>query len=1160
MRLLALDLARYGAFTDQAFRFREGARLHVLYGRNEAGKSTALSAITDLLFGFESRTAFDFLHPAADLRVGARLRARDGAELAFRRRKGRRDTLLDAKDKPLGEDALAPFLQGLTRDVFTRAFGLSTESLREGGYEMLRAEGEIGATLFASASGLREPGALRRALEAQADEIFAPRASKARRFYQALDRYDAARRAMRESELRVGDWKELNGRIEALRSELGEIDRRRSETGAEHARLERLKRLAPLLSALDVVSARLDESGPLPPLPAGFPQQLRQALEAESGAAQRHRESMEWVEELLAERDGLSIDEALVARAGEVAALFGETGRYAKASEDLPGVDREAEAMRAGLETLARRLGLPQSSKIKSCQPSDAELAHLRALCREGRDIEAQLARLDADLARERQGLPQQEMEAGAGAPIDPEPLRERLAAVAPALRRVEQRAEIEPAIEAEAKAIAEAGRRLSPPVLSLEALAEASLPGLETIARFRKELEAAAKALERADEERRAAESECGELDAQLKKLEGERAVPSREAIAAARSERETLWERLRAALFGAELSAPMRASSVAAFELKVAQADQLADEALGDAQRVAQHGLLAHRLLGARERHLKAKTAAAAAELCAREAGENWRAAWAASAIAPLPPGEMAEWSLKLSALLDRRAGLLAHREKLHALVAEERALAPGLRALAREAGLAEVEEAKSIELAQRLEARLRKLAEIWEAARQQRAKIEAARERIEMLEGLAKEAASRCDKWKARWRLALPTIGLRPDVGLEEAEAALTAWGEAPDALARLAREERRIAGMRRDNADFEKRAAELLSALAPDLKGFSFEVATKMLHERAQESAAIAARREDCMRRLANAANKEKSAKSELMKARSTLARLVEEAGLDKTENLAALAARLEARAVLEKERGDRRDELLRAADGVAEETIRAALSAFDAETATQRSLELEAERAQLDNESKELFAALDREERRKKELEAGVGAEIAAQMRSHAEGELVAAAREWAVLKLGARLLGTAIERHREASQDPLLARAGELFRLLTGGTFIELGSTYDEGDHPVLVGKRARGESVRVEGLSEGTRDQLYLALRLAYVESYAAKLEPPPFIADDIFVTFDDERTAHGIEALVDIGKHVQCLLFTHHRRTMEIAAERLGESAEIIELSRPS
>ena len=178
MRLVGLDLERYGAFTDRSIRFREDARLHVLYGRNEAGKSTALAAITDLLFGFEHRTGFDFLHAASDLRIGARILGRDGEALAFRRRKGRRGHLDRANDKALRDDALAPFLEGLTRDVFTRAFGLSTMTLRQGAQEMLRVDGEVGATLFAAASGLREPGELRSALNAEAEPIFAPRASK----------------------------------------------------------------------------------------------------------------------------------------------------------------------------------------------------------------------------------------------------------------------------------------------------------------------------------------------------------------------------------------------------------------------------------------------------------------------------------------------------------------------------------------------------------------------------------------------------------------------------------------------------------------------------------------------------------------------------------------------------------------------------------------------------------------------------------------------------------------------------------------------------------------------------------------------------------------------------------------------------------------------
>jgi uncharacterized protein YhaN len=155
-----------------------------------------------------------------------------------------------------------------------------------------------------------------------------------------------------------------------------------------------------------------------------------------------------------------------------------------------------------------------------------------------------------------------------------------------------------------------------------------------------------------------------------------------------------------------------------------------------------------------------------------------------------------------------------------------------------------------------------------------------------------------------------------------------------------------------------------------------------------------------------------------------------------------------------------------------------------------------------------------------------------------------------------VLKLGALLVGKAIERHRQAAQNPLLSRAAHLFAGLTAGAFLGLGSRVDEDDMPALVGQRADGSHVGIDGMSEGTRDQLYLALRLAYVESYAASAEPPPFIADDIFVTFDDERTQRGLEALAEIGEKVQCVLFTHHRRNVELARERLGGKVDVIEL----
>lgn len=105
-------------------------------------------------------------------------------------------------------------------------------------------------------------------------------------------------------------------------------------------------------------------------------------------------------------------------------------------------------------------------------------------------------------------------------------------------------------------------------------------------------------------------------------------------------------------------------------------------------------------------------------------------------------------------------------------------------------------------------------------------------------------------------------------------------------------------------------------------------------------------------------------------------------------------------------------------------------------------------------------------------------------------RRSAEAELVSAAREWSVLKLGSLLLGTAIERQRTSQQDPLMLRAGQLFATITGGSFSGLGQEFDDEDVPKLIGRRPTEDYVHVAAMSEGARDQLYLALRLAYLRA----------------------------------------------------------------------
>jgi uncharacterized protein YhaN len=147
MRLRTLNLERYGPFTGRNINLSPDAKLHTVEGPNEAGKSCALAAVGDLFFGIERQTAYDFLHNGRELRIGATIVGQDGSCFTFRRPKGNKSTLIDASDRPIGDDALLPYLGRLTREVFSNAFGLDSDALRRGAEEILKGEGEAGTSL-----------------------------------------------------------------------------------------------------------------------------------------------------------------------------------------------------------------------------------------------------------------------------------------------------------------------------------------------------------------------------------------------------------------------------------------------------------------------------------------------------------------------------------------------------------------------------------------------------------------------------------------------------------------------------------------------------------------------------------------------------------------------------------------------------------------------------------------------------------------------------------------------------------------------------------------------------------------------------------------------------------------------------------------------------
>jgi uncharacterized protein YhaN len=233
----------------------------------------------------------------------------------------------------------------------------------------------------------------------------------------------------------------------------------------------------------------------------------------------------------------------------------------------------------------------------------------------------------------------------------------------------------------------------------------------------------------------------------------------------------------------------------------------------------------------------------------------------------------------------------------------------------------------------------------------------------------------------------------------------------------------------------------------------------------------------------------------------------------------------------------------------------------AVVALDVDALPAQVEELTARREELrgrrDDAREELARARDELARMERSEEAAQAAQAAA-------GQLAtvrALAERYARARLAQRVLRDAIERYRREHEGPMLARANELFPALTCSHFERLVTELDERDEWVLVAIAADGARRRIEELSDGTREQLFLALRLAAIERYVEMAGPIPVVFDDVLLESDDARAEQVLTVLGDLAHQTQVVVLTHHRHLVDIAQTVLpANRLDLIELGAPA
>ena len=246
MRIDRLELRAFGPFTDHILDLSKGNQgLHVIYGPNEAGKSSALRAITQMFYGIPARSTDDFVHQKTQMRIGAMLR--NGKDcLNFVRRKGTKSTLRDEQDdKIIDETDLLTFLGGLDEDTFGTVFGLHHDQLVEGGRMILDGKGNIGQALFAASAGLSGLRTAIASLQEETGELFKPSASKPR-INAAISEFKNKKKELKDLQLRPEEWVRIDKALTDAQAERELIEGTIKSFQASKHRLERISEAIPL--------------------------------------------------------------------------------------------------------------------------------------------------------------------------------------------------------------------------------------------------------------------------------------------------------------------------------------------------------------------------------------------------------------------------------------------------------------------------------------------------------------------------------------------------------------------------------------------------------------------------------------------------------------------------------------------------------------------------------------------------------------------------------------------------------------------------------------------------------------------------------------------------------------------------------------------------
>lgn len=1117
MKLLNLELRAFGKFTHHHMDFNQrGKTLHLIYGKNEAGKSTTLRALEALFYGFPRTCPDNFIHNYDRLAIAATVTLDQGRTHHLLRLKGKNKSLRDTlNDSVLDPDLPSQWL-GVDQHLFSHMFALDHQTLHTGGNAILAQKGDAGQALFSASTGQQQWHHILQQLEYDADSLFKPRGQN-QTLNTLCNQYKELTHDIKNTCLTTHQYEQIETQYQSTTQALTEtrlwLEKHRERLHTQ----QRIQRLIPHMQTRQRLIREQQQLEQLPDLNPDFFQQRRDikhslnTLIVQQESLQRRYQQKE--EQL---NHHTPMYDVLLQKTN-IERLHTTLNRFKDNQQQLTVLEKEIENNQLKLQQHCHTWS-PQWSVKEFIQNNPDYIQRNRLV---------HLIDTWQTLKTEKpQPIHTQPSTIQLKSPV------EQLDQLNTVLKEFRGCADLETQHakkhHEQQKQYADAEQQwqtLSHGDIPFDhqKIAQLKVPNQEKLLHMETQYQDLQQQSQNTEQEYQKIISQLDQVDQKIKILQQQGHIPSEKEWRNCCAKRNTLWQ---------QLQAQWHPKQAALFSDAMTNADTIAQQLYHEADRARdyQQRLDEHTALTTQFAKLDAKKKTWEKSYLAWQI--TWKNMWSPDIQPSIPPQGMLHWlntfqsirqNLQQAQVLQLELDELSstiqcNKQHIHAVLPT---LSPSLP----------------------LKIMIQHAEQTWENAQQKQQEYQQQKDTQLQYQQQHATWLKKEKQWLREWQETTANLS-QHQLKTSEVQSLLQAFEDAQQQQDQLQKKQQQQLSLNTENQAYEQQLASLQPLLyhIPHDVEDQVQQLTLLLKQQTKRQTLC----EQYQTEMESIQEELNELHHQQHEKKDQLQQFCEIAGnIESDIEFATLENRLKEKQRLQKDiqenmkhiRNDLlQDDLNDMQDRcLHEKTEHVAQNIQTLIENIQEHEQILQEQQEAYSHAKMAYQQLNGDHKTAKKVQ------DAAIVRA----EIIENVEKYQRLKLAAMLLRQKIEDYRQANQGEMLTQASHFFAQLTQQSFQSLSTDYNAKDQAVLIGIRADGSRIEVSGMSTGTRDQLYLALRLGYLKKRSQQHESVPFIADDILVHFDDARSQAALETLVDFSAHSQVFMLTHHQRICDMAQE---------------